>query len=153
MELRESSDPVKRHLDDAFALASTKELPQHIASQVVPGFCRSAIEAACSAVIRRRWIGRGESHVKVEDVLGKAGLTERLALAVYDDERRARDVHARLSQWGDDFADAWGIANRGAHVGYRGSLVDLVRNTDRLCVKIRQLPDPVRPRMDARIDA
>jgi hypothetical protein len=139
VELRASSDPVKRHIDDAMALARTQELPQHIAAQVVPGFCRSAIEAACSAVIRRRWIGRGDPHVKVEDALAKAGLTERLALAMFDDERRAKDVFARLGQWGDDYADAWGIANRGAHAGYRGDLLDLVRNTERLCVKIKAL--------------
>ena len=139
VELRESSDPVRRHLDDAFALASTKELPPHIGSQVVPGFCRSAIEAACSAVIRRRRIGRGESHTRVEDALAKAKLTERLALALWDDDRRAGEVGAHLQKWGDDYADAWGFANRGAHTGYRGSLVDLVRNTERLCLRLKAI--------------
>ena len=139
IDLRESSDPVKRHIDDAMALAKTQDLPQHVAAQVVPGFCRSAVEAACSAVIRRRWIGRGESHVKVEEALGKLSGTDRLALAIFDDAARGKDVHPRLAQWGEDFADAWGIANRGAHAGYRGSLVDLVRNTERLCVKLRAI--------------
>jgi hypothetical protein len=139
VELRESSDPVQRHLDDAFALAQTTELPGHIANQVVPGFCRSAIEAACSSVIRRRWIGRGEPHLKVEDALAKAGLTERLAIALFDDDKRGKDVGAKLNQWGVEFADAWAIANRGAHAGYGGSLRDLVRNTERLCLKIKAL--------------
>ena len=139
VELRESSDPVRRHLDDANALVRTTELPAHIANQVVPGFCRSAIEAACSAVIRRRWIGRGDPHVRVEDALAKAGLTERLAIALYDDDRRGKDVSAKLNRWGVEFADAWAIANRGAHAGYGGSLADLVRNTERLCLRIKAL--------------
>ena len=90
-------------------------------------------------MIRRRWIGRGDSHVKVEEALAKAGLTERLAIALFDDEKRGKDVGAKLNQWGVEFADAWAIANRGAHAGYGGSLDELVRNAQRLCVKIQAL--------------
>ena len=139
VELRPSLDPVRRNLDDALALARTDDLPPMVAQQVVPGFCRAAIEAACVEVIRRRRIGRGEAHDDVEALIeGAPKLNERMALALFDTPNRGADVAARVRSWGEAFADAWGISNRGAHAGYRGSLEDLVRDTERLCRVIRE---------------
>jgi transposase len=51
VELRPSLDPVSRNLDDARALARTAELPELVSQQVVPNFCRAAIEADCIAEV------------------------------------------------------------------------------------------------------
>jgi len=140
VELRPSLDPVRRNLEDAMALARTDDLPQMVGQQVVPGFCRAAIEAACVEVIRRRRIGRGEAHADVEDLIERAPkLNERMALALFDTAARGGDVAGRVRGWGEAAADAWGISNRGAHAGYRGSLEDLVRGTDLLCRRIREI--------------
>lgn len=142
IDLRESLDPVSRNLDDAGALVKTKSLPMELAQEVVPAFCRSAIEAAAIEVVRRRRIGRGESHYAVEQLLEGAKKTnELLSLALWDEAGRGGDVMKNVSQrWGEDVGDALGIAVRGAHAGYRGSLDVLVRDTRRLCTKVAELP-------------
>ena len=69
VEVRPMTDPVSGHLDDARALAMTSELPPDVASRVIPGFCRAAVEAACMEAIRRRRLARGELHDDVEQLL------------------------------------------------------------------------------------
>ena len=41
-------------LEDALALVHTTDLPVTVLRRVVPGFCRSALEAAFITVLRRR---------------------------------------------------------------------------------------------------
>jgi hypothetical protein len=140
VELRKGLDPVARHLDDARAIAKTQEVPETVAQQVVPGYCRSAIEAACIEVVRRRRLKSGALHQSVEAAIeGVTTLTTYLALAIFDDGGRGGHVAARLGQWGDWALDAYGVANRGTHAGYRGSLPELVSDVGRLCNKILQL--------------
>src|SRR6185295_963525 len=78
VELRRSLDPVGRYLEDAFAIAGTAELPSSAAARVVPGLCRLALEAACTEVVRRRRLARGEAHAEVERALTDAGKLESL---------------------------------------------------------------------------
>lgn len=140
VDLRPSGDPVTRNLDDARALARTTELPELVAQQVVPNFCRLAIEAAAVEVVRRRRIGKGIPHAAVEDTLANAPkTTSKLALAIFDDVNRGGDVARRVAQWGEPEADALGISTRGSHSGFRGDLEALVRGTDRLCRRLREL--------------
>ena len=140
IELRPSLDPVERNLADAASLVRTSELPALVAQQVVPGYCRNAIEAACIEVIRRRRIGRGEGHADVEKLIERnPKLTSRMALAMFDTAAKGGEVGAHVLRWGDQAVEAWGISNRGTHAGYRGSLDDLVRGTQLLCRKIREL--------------
>jgi hypothetical protein len=140
VDLRLSLDPVARNLDDARALVRTRELPEVVAHQVVPSFCRAAIEAACIEVVRRRRIERGESHVSVEAELERAAkTTSKLALAIFDDANRGGDVAAKVQSWGEAAADAWGISTRGAHAGYRGSLDEICEGTAILCRRIREI--------------
>ena len=140
VDLRPSLDPVARNLDDARALARTRELPEMVAQQVVPNFCRLAIEAAAVEVVRRRRIGKGISHAAVEDTLANAPkTTSKLAMALFDDVNRGGDVAKRVGQWGELESDALGIATRGSHAGYRGDLDALVRGAERLCRHLREL--------------
>ena len=140
VEVRPGLDPVARNLDDADAIARTPELPPLVGQQVVPGFCRAAIEAACIEVVRRRRIGAGQRHADVEQVLEEnPSLNARMALALWDDPARGGEVATRVRTWGDGVADAWGISTRGAHAGYRGDLVDVVRNTRALCRRVREI--------------
>src|SRR5436190_17107936 len=46
IDLMTGSDPTERNLEDAEAIASDREVPPELARQVVPGYCRAAIEAA-----------------------------------------------------------------------------------------------------------
>ena len=134
VSVRESSDPAHRALDDAFALAKTKELPPNAAARVVPGLCRLAMEAACTEVIRRRRIGRGEPHAEVEQLLANnLKLTPRLALALFDDVARTGDVSATIeSRFGRSKLEVYRRANKGAHDGDAGDLLGLARNCEQL---------------------
>ena len=63
-------------------MALTDDIPARAAARAVPLFCRLSIEAACTEAVRRRRIGRGESHSGVkETLLGARTLLQKLALA------------------------------------------------------------------------
>jgi len=128
----ESSDPAHRALEDAFALAKTTELPPVAAARVVPGLLRLAIEAACTDVVRRRRIGRGEPHAEVERLLSdNLKLTPRLSLVLFDDIDRAGDVPAAIeARFGRSKREVYQRANKGAHHGDAGDLLGLARNCE-----------------------
>jgi len=140
VELRESSDPVHGYIKDAWTLISTDELSDDVRRRVVPGFCRSAIEAACMEVVRRRRLERGEAHTEVEVLLAVPGtLTRIAALALFDDPGRGGDVMARLNQWGHWAGDVFKRCNKGAHDAHPGDLHKLADDAGSLCKKLSQL--------------
>jgi recombinational DNA repair ATPase RecF len=133
VEVRPMSDPVSSHLDDARALARTTEIPRDVASRVIPGFCRSAIEAACMETIRRRRLARGQSHDDVEQLLANNAKPHPLmALALFDDERRTNDVLPRLNKMRARSADVFQAIKEGAHVGHNGDFDELIDESERL---------------------
>ena len=113
---RTIDDPVSQFLSDARALQRTDDLPPGAAARAVPLFCRLAMEAACTEVVRRRRIGRGEPHADTDDVLNDARtLMHKLALALFDDSARTGEVLARINHADRAWADAVTWANRGTH--------------------------------------
>jgi recombinational DNA repair ATPase RecF len=142
VELRPGLDPVDRHLADAFALAKTQELPAAVAERVIPGFCRLAIEAACGTAIRRRRLGRGESHAAVSALLEGAGkLSTLAALAWFDDPDRHGDVVPRIErEGGRDAVEAFRQCNQGAHGRAVGDPLGFVRAVEKLAQRVRALP-------------
>jgi hypothetical protein len=101
VEVRTSLDPVQGHIEDALALVHTTELPVAVLRRLVPGFCRSALEAAFITVVRRRRLAAGRLHGDVEEELKGAGkLTPLAALALFDDRNKGGDVVNRLNKLG-----------------------------------------------------
>ncbi|TCJ40367.1 AAA family ATPase [Parafrankia sp. BMG5.11] len=140
VRLRGNLDPVGRHLADARALARTGDLPRDLAMMLVPAMCRSAVETACNEVVRRRRLGAGARHAEVEAALAAAhSVSEKAALALFDDARRARGVLRRLDGHAPWAADTFRAVRDGVHVGYDGNLLSLVRDTGRLTDHIRTL--------------
>ena len=117
VECRKTRDPVTQYLHDARSLIRTDDLPPAAAARSVPLYCRLALEAACTEIVRRRRIGRGEAHVAVEETLTAARtLLQKLALALFDDAARAGEVMKRInSQWGRMAGDAVALSNQGSH--------------------------------------
>ena len=70
VEVRECLDPVQQALRDAGALAADRSVPSEISARVVPGFCRTALEAALTEVIWRRQLRDGRGHAEIEDLAG-----------------------------------------------------------------------------------
>ncbi len=140
VEVRKSLDPVERYLDDARALSLTEDLPPDVGKNVVPGFCRSALEAACVEVIRKRRLRRGETHEELERAFEDATTLNLLAsLALFDDMARGGDVLARLNRWGGWAGDVFQACKAGSHGEYGGRLLDLVRDTKSLATKLREI--------------
>jgi energy-coupling factor transporter ATP-binding protein EcfA2 len=137
----EALDPVDRHLRDATVIACDRELPPKLAARLAPGFCRSALEAACAEAARRRRLGRGDPHVEVEELL--VGLTRSrqwVALALFDNPSRAGEVHDGLrNRFGGWAVAVFRAVNDGAHGHYNGDLAKLTRDTRSLAAKLRGL--------------
>ena len=145
VECRKTRDPVKQYLHDARSLIRTDDLPAGAAARAAPLYCRLALEAACTEVVRRRRIGRGEAHAAVAEVLTEARtLLQKLALALFDDAGRAGDVMERINrQWGSRAGDAVARSNRGSHapVPLRET-EDLVAKTESTTRSILALAKP-----------
>lgn len=141
VSLRLALTPVQRAVDDAMALAKTDELPSAVARRVVPLFCRLALEAACTDVVRRRRIGRGEAHAEVEEkLLDTPKLAPRLALALFDDAGRASEVPGALeSRFGRSKREVYFRVNKGVHEGDADNLVGLVRNCEALAQSLLEV--------------
>ena len=141
VELRPALDPVARSLSDARSVAKSERLPEAVARRVIPGLCRQALEAACIETIRRRRLTKGEAHEQVEMDLENADrLTEKMALAIFDDATRGGDVLTRLNAtYGHAAGDTFVWANKGAHGNAQLDARDLVRQTEQLAAKIQTL--------------
>ncbi len=142
VEIRETADAVLAYLDDARAVAKTRELPADVMTRVVPGFCRSAIEAACMETVRRRRLGRGDRHDDVEGLLTANARTHPLmALAMFDDEQRVAEVFSALNKrvgpWAVDVCRA---CKEGAHEVFDGDIEHLIDHSKRLAAFVRSQP-------------
>ena len=143
VELRPGLDPVKRYCADAWAIAQSDDIDAAVVSRVVGVFCRSAIEAACSEAITRRRLAEGEDYAAVESLLDSTkGLLELLALALFDDISRTKDVVPRL----DKGIGRWAVsAYRGVQDAShkpiaREALLGLVQDSEKLARGLVQLP-------------
>jgi hypothetical protein len=140
VQVRQISDPVKSLLNDARAVALTDDLPADVGRRVVPGFCRTAIEAACMEKVRRRRLGRGATHEEVEDLLTTNARTHPLmALALFDDVKRTEDVLPRLKKLGAWAVEVFNWCKAGAHTSQGGDLKELIDTAERLAIKIAEV--------------
>jgi hypothetical protein len=119
----------------------TDQLPAEAARRVVPGFCRLALEAACTEVVRRRQLAAGVPHADVEgQLLAADRLTKRMALAMHGDAERTASIMSDISsRFGRTAADVVNRVNKGSHHGDGGDLKGLVANTERVANDLLRL--------------
>lgn len=111
----ESSQPVKRLLDDAFAIAADDGVPDAIKKAAVPVLCREALEAAAWDVYNSRAMANGLSRESVESTWEEAGtVRKRLALAILLD---AKGDPTKWLSGGSARGAAMAVATKGAHAG------------------------------------
>src|SRR5690606_18616825 len=115
-------------------------VPDAVASRVVPGLCRLGIEAACMEAVRRRRIGRGDSHASVEAELGEAkSVTVLAALALFDDASQGGRVLGEINRkWGRDSGDVFKDLNAGVHKGFQGPLAGMIDGARTLAAGLRE---------------
>ncbi len=137
VELRRIQDPVQRYIDDAFAVAMSKDVPVE-ALRVIPGFCRLALEAASSLAVQRHLLHQGTPCTEVQAALAKpTTLNMWLALALLHDPERAGDVTAFLAKQYPWAVDAVRECNRGTHSGkWHGDVKEFIRSVEHLTRKM-----------------
>lgn len=133
-------DPVKAYLEDARALVRTTDMPESAMRRVVPGLCRSALEAAATDAYRRRRLANGERHSDVEaQLLAATTVTTKAALALFDDPERGGDVMTRLNRIGGWAGTAFRRCKEGAHGEDDGDIRQLVQDADKLVSQLLKL--------------
>jgi DNA repair exonuclease SbcCD ATPase subunit len=139
VEFRTVLDPVRRHIEDALAVAQSKNVPPET-HRVVPGFCRLALEAAARESVTRRLTRAGKPYEEIGTALERpTTLLMWLALAFLEDETRAGEVMAFLNRRWPWAADAVAICNRGAHVAVTSDQqLTTIRAVEQLTVKMRE---------------
>ncbi|MFI9509368.1 AAA family ATPase [Nocardia sp. NPDC052566] len=133
VEVRVSSDPIRRYLDDARSLIRTPQLPPAIADELVASCCRSAIEAASLARARRNLLAGGMDHRVVERHIEGAHTTRAMvALAVMGVSGKVDDLNKHLTglegRW---VVDVLRDATAGAHVPIGRGMRELITDTER----------------------
>jgi recombinational DNA repair ATPase RecF len=141
IDLLPGADPAERNLDDAEAIASDRGVAPELAKQVVPGYCRAAIEATCIEIVRRRRIARGEPHAAVERLLEtNAQLRPLLALALFDNAGKGAEVNQKVAPGGMWATEVLDSVIHGAHQGAGVIPLDeLVANTRKFCGRLREV--------------
>ncbi|MGH3256048.1 MAG: AAA family ATPase [Streptosporangiaceae bacterium] len=139
VEVRPSLEPAEQALSDAGALAADPSVPAAVAARVVPGLCRTAVEAAFTEAVWRRELRAGRRHADIEADLEAAGVRLNLlaALALTGDASKGGAVLGRLNSWGPRFADTYQALNKGAHAAHDGDLGLLVGDARSLVGKVR----------------
>ncbi|MEU7767994.1 AAA family ATPase [Nocardia sp. NPDC049190] len=133
VEVRVSSDPIRRYLDDARALVRTPQLPVAIADELVATCCRSAVEAASLARARRTLLAAGIDHHEVERHIDAAHSTRaKVALAVFGVGSKVDDLNKNLiAREGKWVVDALRDATAGAHVPIGRTMRELIGETEK----------------------
>jgi hypothetical protein len=141
VEIETSLGPVEDHLRDAWSLATSQdEVGVDIARRLVPGFCRSAVEAACVTAIWRRRLSRGDRHDDIEAAIRDTKLMELTALALYDDAARTGEVYKGIeNRVGRGTIDVFKACKNGAHHGVASDLEGLVNGARRIAVALEGL--------------
>ena len=128
-------------MQDARALAADDSLPPEVAARVVPGLCRTAVEAAFTEAIWRHQLRAGRRHEEIEDNLeaARVRLNPLAALALTGDASKGGEVLPKLNAWGHRYADTYRTLNKGAHVAHDGDLRLLTGDAGNLVTKIRAM--------------
>src|SRR4029450_1559899 len=88
-----------RYCNDAWAVAKSEDLDPAVKARIVGVFCRLAMEAACTEAVTRRRLANGEDYESIEALLDSAkGLAELMALALFDDIAKTKDLYVRLDR-------------------------------------------------------
>jgi hypothetical protein len=141
VETRRALSPVEGYVKDAHAIRKTTNLPDDVKRRVIPGFCRSAVEAACMDVVRRRRLKRGDTHQALEDLLADhKTLNNLMALTLLDDGEKGSEVMRILNKkFGSWAGDVFKMVNRGAHEAHDGDLEFLAKQSELLAHQLQEL--------------
>ena len=121
VEVRHCLGPVEQALKDAGALNADQALPTAVAMRVIPGLCRTAVEAALTQAIWRQQLRAGRTRDEIESSLTEARrrLTSLAALAMFSDTNQGAKVLPKLNGLDRAFASTFQALNRGCSPAIR----------------------------------
>jgi hypothetical protein len=96
---------------------------------VIPGLCRTAVEAAFAQAYWRSQLRAGRSRSEIEAAFENKNLklTGVAALALFGDAKESQRVVAELEKrWGKEFSSTVNALNKWSHQLYTGHLGNLV---------------------------
>jgi energy-coupling factor transporter ATP-binding protein EcfA2 len=127
-------------LDDAAAINADPQVPDAIKERVVPGLCRTAVEAAFAQVYWRRQLRAGWTRAEVEEAIGgskRLNLNGLAALTIFGTAEDRNNVADELERrWGRNVARLVKDLNKGSHQGYPGDLRNLIDDSRGLVKRI-----------------
>jgi ABC-type lipoprotein export system ATPase subunit/energy-coupling factor transporter ATP-binding protein EcfA2 len=141
VEIVAARPPSDRYIGEAFSIAKAEDLPAGVKDRVIPGFCRSAIEAACASRIRRQLLAGGVPHSEIDERLSElTSLTAWLADAFGLPLAQGKEIRERVAKLGGGGAvQVVDIARRGSHQDVKFDALELVEGAKRL---VRALEEP-----------
>src|SRR5260370_14050358 len=141
VQVRACMDPAGQALRDAGVRAADDSVPAGAAARVVPGLCRTAVEAVFTEAVWRRELRTGRRDAEIEDDLEAASVRLNLlaSLALTRDASKGGEVLPRLNAWGHRFADTYLALTSGAHAAHDGDLGLFAGDAPRLAGKIRRM--------------
>jgi hypothetical protein len=140
VQIRRRLDPAEQALRDASALRSDPYVPAEVAMRVIPGLCRTAVEGVLAEGIWRRQLSAGQTRGQIEAELEDARRFASLAaLALFGDADEGSRVRSRLRGLGRGLEETFQALNRGAHQAHTGDLGQLISDSRRLIVKVREI--------------
>ncbi len=141
VDVRPQFEPVTGYIEDARALANaSEEVGKPVVSRVVPGLCRSALEAQLTMAYRSSRLSEGSRHEDVEEALrGAKSLVELAALVFSGDARKGGDVYPTLNKrLGSEAADTFKLVNRGSHEEIQVNPHHVIEQTHKLLILFRK---------------
>lgn len=140
VDIRLCLDPVQQALKDARDLTADSEVPEGVARRMVPGLCRTAVEAAFTQAFWLRELSAGQTRAVIDARLSESprSLTRTAALGMFGDSDEGGKVLPGLDRWGKIHADTYRALNKGAHEPYAGDLTELISNSRSLVRKIEE---------------
>jgi recombinational DNA repair ATPase RecF len=141
--VRKCLDATEQALKDARSLSMDQDIPLEVARRVIPGLCRTAVEAAFIEAYWRTELRRGRTRAQIDESLAvndaKLNLRATASLVLFGDMVEANNVTDRLTkQWGHAFAETYRALNKGAHQGHAGELANLIDRTKTFVSKIAE---------------
>ncbi|MEY9210949.1 hypothetical protein NI17_012785 [Thermobifida halotolerans] len=131
------TDPVTQALSDARRFS--KRVSREICSEVLPGLCRQAIEAACKDAARHRMIAQGKGLKEIEERFEDAEkLAELAALALFDESSPDKNVDNWVRKHCPDAVQILRTCTKGSHEHVVVNNPDtFVSQTQKLATRIR----------------
>lgn len=140
VDIRPCLDPVGQALKDARDLSKDTRVPAEVARRVIPGLCRTALEAAFTQAFWRRQLRAGKTRAAIDAAVAdtRRQLTSVAALGISGDSRAGDQVLPALDRWGGVFADTYRALNKSAHQPYTGDVGELITDTRDLIAKVEE---------------